>query len=327
MRSSLLLVAAAVMLTAPLVIAQDGRARQRSPGGSGSSGGGAERSAPRAAAPRSEPRSEPRSAPREQPQRQRAPQAERQADQGRRAEPQGQRQAGEGRRTEVDQRPQQAVADQAQRQQAQRQQTERRAAPRDRAGDDSASRPGYRPTERPNGGGNTQANVAVPRRGPAPSARDRYDERRYGNRNNGRTVYVYPRTNVYTYYNYPRRYFPFGYAGYGPGYYYYDSRDWYPYRAYDSAYRFNYYRDGYATGEVRLDVDERFAEVWVDGYYAGTVDDFDGIFQGLTLEEGTYEIEIAAPGYEPLIFNVRIYPGQKITYRGDLLRARQGVRY
>ena len=66
----------------------------------------------------------------------------------------------------------------------------------------------------------------------------------------------------------------------------------------------------------------RDAEVYVDGYYAGRVDDFDGLFQSLTLEEGSYRIEIVAPGFAPLNVDVRIYPGRKVTYRGDLLRGR-----
>ena len=63
------------------------------------------------------------------------------------------------------------------------------------------------------------------------------------------------------------------------------------------------------------------AEVWVDGFYAGVVDDFDGTFQSLRLESGGYRIEIVAPGYEPLVFDVRITPGRKTTYRGDLIRS------
>ena len=75
---------------------------------------------------------------------------------------------------------------------------------------------------------------------------------------------------------------------------------------------------GYDAGQLRLRVSPRHAEVYVDGYYAGTVDDYDGIAQALTLESGPYRIELVAPGYEPLEFNVRITPGQKVTYRGDL---------
>jgi hypothetical protein len=206
-----------------------------------------------------------------------------------------------------------------------------RAAAPDRAGSSAARAAGQQGQRRavPRGdrprGDNPQVGRAVPRQGPPPQVRGRDNDRRdrgdWRGRNYDRRVYVYPRTSVFAYYDYPRRYFPFGYAGYGPGYYYFD-RGWYPYSAYDSAYRFDYYRYGYATGELRIDVDQTFAEVWVDGYYAGTVDDFDGVFQALTLEDGSYSIEIAAPGYEPLVFDVRIHPGQKITYRGDLLRAR-----
>ncbi len=86
---------------------------------------------------------------------------------------------------------------------------------------------------------------------------------------------------------------------------------------------FRGYGYGYPTGELRLDVAPRNAEVYVDGYYAGRVDDFDGVFQSLALEEGTYHIEIVEPGFAPLQFDVRIYPGRKITYRGDLGRERR----
>src|SRR5262245_7934286 len=47
-------------------------------------------------------------------------------------------------------------------------------------------------------------------------------------------------------------------------------------------------------GDVRLQVRPREAQVFVDGYYAGIVDDFDGIFQRLTLTVGPHEIEIEA---------------------------------
>ena len=122
--------------------------------------------------------------------------------------------------------------------------------------------------------------------------------------------------NNYYSYNYPRRYYPYGYGSFGLGYFYYDPYTWYPYDNYN--YRFRGYGYGYATGELRLQVRPRHAEVFVDGYYAGRVDDFDGIVQALSLEEGPYSIELVAPGYEPIVFNVRIQPGRKITYRGDL---------
>ncbi len=56
----------------------------------------------------------------------------------------------------------------------------------------------------------------------------------------------------------------------------------------------------------------------MDGYFAGRVDDFDGTFQALKLESGAHHIQIVAQGFAPLDFDVRINPGQKITYRGAL---------
>ncbi len=69
---------------------------------------------------------------------------------------------------------------------------------------------------------------------------------------------------------------------------------------------------------MRLKVTERDAEVYVDGYYAGIVDDFDGIWQQLRLDDGGYRIEIRKPGFETLVFDVRVQPGRTITYRGQM---------
>lgn len=138
-------------------------------------------------------------------------------------------------------------------------------------------------------------------------------------------------TRVYNnYYYYPRHSYPYGFGSYGLGYFYYDPYTWYDYNPY-SIYSYPYasyptyaanvyqYRYGYPTGEIRLQVRPRHAEVYVDGYYAGLVDEFDGVFQSLRLEEGPHMIEIVAPGYTTLIFNVRIVAGRKLDYRADLL--------
>lgn len=134
---------------------------------------------------------------------------------------------------------------------------------------------------------------------------------------------------------YGRRY----YGGAGFGYYLYDPWSWYgwgwpAYSAYAGwgwgGYYGNYYGGyggyygGYGRGYgwgggVRLKVDHRDAEVFVDGYYAGTVDDFDGMFQELRLDDGGYRIEIRKPGFETLVFDVRIQPGRTITYRGHMV--------
>ena len=86
----------------------------------------------------------------------------------------------------------------------------------------------------------------------------------------------------------------------------------YGYAAYDWGPRYDY------TGSLRLKIRPRFAEVYVDGYYVGQVDNYDGIFQRLRLEEGPHHIEIRQPGYLPLEFEVMILLGETITYEGFL---------
>ena len=72
---------------------------------------------------------------------------------------------------------------------------------------------------------------------------------------------------------------------------------------------------GPGYGGVRIDLNQRDAEVFVDGYYVGIVDDFDGVFQKVDLEPASHRIEIRAPGFETSQFEVNVLPGQTITYR------------
>lgn len=117
---------------------------------------------------------------------------------------------------------------------------------------------------------------------------------------------------------YRRAYWPYGYGAFGLGYFYYDPLYWsYPsgywsgYSAYSSSY-------GYDQGSIKLKIKPASAEVFLDGYFAGQVDDFDGIFQRLRLDYGPHRVEVRAPGYEPLVFEIRAQPGRTITYRGEL---------
>jgi hypothetical protein len=71
-------------------------------------------------------------------------------------------------------------------------------------------------------------------------------------------------------------------------------------------------------GGVSLELTPSDADVFVDGQYAGRVEDFDGTTQPLTLATGGHEIEVQASGYEPMTIHVEIQPGQIIPYRGDL---------
>jgi len=71
------------------------------------------------------------------------------------------------------------------------------------------------------------------------------------------------------------------------------------------------------SGSVRLEVQPAFAQIFVDGEYVGTVEDFQSA-AGLMIAAGVHRVEFRAPGYEPLVVDVRIAAGRRITYRGVL---------
>ncbi|HWI16769.1 MAG TPA: hypothetical protein VNT81_03445 [Vicinamibacterales bacterium] len=68
-------------------------------------------------------------------------------------------------------------------------------------------------------------------------------------------------------------------------------------------------------GEIRFQGAPKDAQVYVDRYYAGIVDDFDGTFQWLNVERGPHQIEIVVPAAPPLTFDVNVEPGRTITIR------------
>jgi len=78
------------------------------------------------------------------------------------------------------------------------------------------------------------------------------------------------------------------------------------------------------TGGVQLDIEPRRALVYVDGIFAGRVDDFSGYFHHLEATAGVHWIEVVAPDYEPLIATVSVAVGQTSTYRASLTRVPGG---
>ncbi len=128
-----------------------------------------------------------------------------------------------------------------------------------------------------------------------------------------------PWRSRYSYY-YDPYYWPLGVGAFGLGYFYYDPYSWWslPTRPYGYQYRGGYAYG--AVGIVRLKIRPREAEVWVDGYYAGLVDDFDGLFQHLHLDEGPHHIEIRAAGYETLALDIRVQPERTLTITRELRR-------
>jgi len=97
---------------------------------------------------------------------------------------------------------------------------------------------------------------------------------------------------------------PYGYRGWGAGYW---SAPWGAGAVYSYAQP--------DRGAIRVLVDPSDARVYVDGYYAGVVDDFDGLFQRLHLAPGRHEISLKLGGYKT--HRVRVYAGSGSTLKID----------
>jgi hypothetical protein len=72
-----------------------------------------------------------------------------------------------------------------------------------------------------------------------------------------------------------------------------------------------------ATGLLRLAVNPNQAQVFVDSYYVGTVEDVNAQ-RVLELPAGPHRLEFRAPQYQTLTVDVRILPYETVTYRGAL---------
>jgi len=92
--------------------------------------------------------------------------------------------------------------------------------------------------------------------------------------------------------------------------FYYDPL-WSPY-PWDS-YGYASYND---NAEVRVLSMPKDAEVYVDGYYAGIVDNFNGIFQWLNVRPGGHEFVLYRAGFQPVHQTVYLQPGSsfKLQY-------------
>jgi hypothetical protein len=83
------------------------------------------------------------------------------------------------------------------------------------------------------------------------------------------------------------------------------------------------YPVAYPDASVHLDVMPRDAEVYVDGYYAGVVDDFDGMFQRLRVEPGEHEVTLYRDGYRA--FHQRAYLARVINLDRDTGISNDGI--
>ena len=119
-------------------------------------------------------------------------------------------------------------------------------------------------------------------------------------------LYRAPNYRVYV----PHRAYPYGWRPYGyrPGwslnFYFGRPHVGYGVGGYYPPANYGYYAisPGVPYGSVRIVDAPRDAQVFVDGYYAGVVDDYDGVFQHLNLEPGAHHIEIQSDGFAPIGF-------------------------
>jgi hypothetical protein len=121
---------------------------------------------------------------------------------------------------------------------------------------------------------------------------------------------------------YPYYYHPYVYPFYSPFYFgfgaFYNSvYGWYPYYAgYPAPYP-PYYYSGY-WASARIEVKPRDAQVYLDGYYVGVVDQFDGVFQRLDIPPGQHELTVYMPGFHTITERTLFRSGQTYHFKETL---------
>lgn len=92
-------------------------------------------------------------------------------------------------------------------------------------------------------------------------------------------------------YGYARPYYPYYYNSFGFGWYGYG-----PYGPY-APYGPYFYEP---ASDLRIQVTPREAEVYIDGYLVGSVNDFDGVFQRLHVPYGEHQISVYREGFRTI---------------------------
>jgi hypothetical protein len=92
----------------------------------------------------------------------------------------------------------------------------------------------------------------------------------------------------------------------------------YAYPAYGYDYGYGSVAPAAAYGAISFALNPGDAAVYVDGTYVGVARSFEDGARPLSLAAGTHRIELDAPGYEPVTFEVNVVPGQLIPYEGSL---------
>ena len=116
-------------------------------------------------------------------------------------------------------------------------------------------------------------------------------------------------------------YFGFG-AYYGP--YFFNPWFFAPYGYYPLGPYGYWYDFGPGGASLKVQVEPKNAEVYVDGHLAGIVDQFDGMFQSLSVEPGGREITVYLEGYRSIRQSLYLSPGSTYRIKGVLEKLAAG---
>ncbi len=74
-----------------------------------------------------------------------------------------------------------------------------------------------------------------------------------------------------------------------------------------------------SNAQVKLKVTPERAAVFVDGKFAGTANQFQGVGRAMLIAPGKHHIKIGLAGYQPFETDVSLQPNQKMTIKTDLI--------
>jgi hypothetical protein len=94
---------------------------------------------------------------------------------------------------------------------------------------------------------------------------------------------------------------------------------WYPY---PNAYGYSY--DIRPQASIRTEVTPKDAAVYVDGYYAGTADNFNGAFKHLQVTPGGHTITLYLEGFRTVTRDVYVRPDSTFKLSTDMARLAPG---
>lgn len=116
---------------------------------------------------------------------------------------------------------------------------------------------------------------------------------------------------------------PFYWGGWYPGFGWGPYPFWGPYGYYGYGYgpAWGY---GPSLSNARLQIKPNDADVYVDGYYVGRVDSFDGVFQRLDLPPGEHELLVYRDGYHTFHQKALFRPGEGYKFTAVLEPLKQG---